>query len=58
MARDEAKADGQQPGEADSHEAHELPRGALVMTLAFLVLITVLWIQIYVMLLTSGGIPR
>ncbi|HWQ13061.1 MAG TPA: hypothetical protein VNL77_09685 [Roseiflexaceae bacterium] len=55
---DEARQDGETPEQEEEHEEHPLPKGALVMTLAFLVLITLLWTQVYLQLLTSGGIPR
>jgi hypothetical protein len=57
---EEAKSRGAGADEHEDqdHEQHELPKGALIMTLSFLVLITLLWVQIYMQLLTSGGIPR
>ena len=49
-----------QPESADPHEeeSHELPRGALLITLGFLLLLTLMWLQVYLQLLTSGGVPR
>jgi hypothetical protein len=38
----------------DATDPHELPWGALVLTIAFLILITVLWIQVYLDLLSRG----
>jgi hypothetical protein len=35
-----------------------LPRGALLLTLSFLALLVLLWMQVYLQLLMSGGIPR
>ncbi|MEN9938570.1 MAG: hypothetical protein RLZZ387_5149 [Chloroflexota bacterium] len=55
--RDERKAPSAHEPE-DEHEAHLLPKGALVMMLAYLALLTLLWVQVYLQLLTSGGIPR
>ena len=50
------------PGDADQGADHEdehpLPRGALVITLSYLTLLTVLWLHVYLQLLMSGGIPR
>jgi hypothetical protein len=40
------------------HESHPLPMGALLMILAYLVLLTLLWVQVYLQMLNSGGIPR
>ncbi len=45
-------------GVEEEHEAHEPPRGALLITCAYLVLITALWIEVYLQLVTSGGVPR
>lgn len=42
----------------EEHENHELPRGALLLTLSFLLLLTVMWLQVYLQLLNEGGIPR
>jgi hypothetical protein len=44
--------------EEEEEEAHELPWGALLITLSYLALLTTLWLQVYLQLLTSGGIPR
>jgi hypothetical protein len=50
------------PGEDDEagqhDEDHPLPKGALVITLSYLTLLTVLWLHVYLQLLMSGGIPR
>lgn len=42
----------------EEHEEHPLPKGALVMTLAYLALITTLWLDVYFQLLSNGGILR
>lgn len=42
----------------DEEEAHELPKGALVLTLTYLTLLSMLWLQVYLQLLNSGGVPR
>jgi hypothetical protein len=41
----------------DTDHSHPLPKGALVMILAYLILLSALWVQVYMLLLTSGGIP-
>jgi hypothetical protein len=49
------------PGEDEEGqhaEEHPLPKGALVITLSYLTLLTVLWLHVYLQLLMSGGIPR
>jgi hypothetical protein len=46
------------PPAEDEHDSHELPRGALLLTLGFLLLLTVMWLQVYLQLLMEGGIPR
>lgn len=53
---DERKTVAEHEG-GDEHD-HPLPKGTLLMILGYLVLITALWVQIYFMLLSSGGIPR
>jgi hypothetical protein len=45
-------------GAEEEHEAHEPPRGALLITCGYLVLITALWIEVYLQLLSNGGVPR
>lgn len=43
----------------DEHEEdHPLPKGALIITLAYLAMLTALWVQVYLQMLNSGGIPR
>ncbi|NJM05611.1 hypothetical protein HC891_04530 [Candidatus Gracilibacteria bacterium] len=42
----------------DDHTSHELPRGALLITLGYLLLLTLLWLQVYTQLVMSGGIPQ
>jgi hypothetical protein len=44
--------------EEESHESEPLPVGALLMILSYLLLITVLWLQVYLQLLNSGGVPQ
>lgn len=41
----------------EAQGSHELPRGALVITIGYLVILTLLWVQVYLQLLNSGGIP-
>lgn len=46
-------------GMAESHEeeeAHEPPRGALLITVAYLLILTLLWLDVYLNLL-GRGIP-
>lgn len=47
-----------QPAAEEEHEPHEPPRGALLITIGYLVLITALWIEVYLQLLSNGGVPR
>jgi hypothetical protein len=42
----------------EEHESHEPPRGALLITCGYLVLIVTLWLQVYLQLLSNGGVPR
>ncbi len=42
----------------EEHGTSELPRGALLITLSYLLLLTALWLQVYLHLLNSGGIPN
>jgi hypothetical protein len=44
--------------EGDHDEEHPLPRGALLITLGYLALLTALWLHVYLQMLMSGGIPR
>jgi hypothetical protein len=44
--------------DGDEHEEHQLPVGALIITLSYLLLLTMLWVQVYLQMLNSGGIPR
>jgi hypothetical protein len=46
------------PPAEEEHDSHELPRGALLLTLSFLLLLTLMWLQVYLQLLSQGGIPR
>ena len=43
---------------AEPEETHEHPRGALLITIFYLLLLTFLWIQVYMQLLNEGGIAR
>jgi hypothetical protein len=46
-------------GSTDDHEeGHEPPRGALLITVGYLIILTILWMQAYMTLLTNGGIPQ
>jgi hypothetical protein len=42
----------------EEHESHEPPRGALLITCGYLVLICALWLQVYLSLISNGGVPR
>jgi hypothetical protein len=42
--------------EAEEQENHELPRGALLITLTYLAVLAGLWIQVYLQLLANGGV--
>jgi hypothetical protein len=42
----------------EEHESHEPPRGALLITCGYLVLICSLWLQVYLQLISNGGVPR
>lgn len=44
--------------EDDGHESHDPPRGALLITCGYLVLICGLWLQVYLQLISNGGVPR
>lgn len=45
-----------QPVAEEEHEAHEPPRGALLITCGYLVLIVALWLEVYLQLLSNGGV--
>jgi cytoskeletal protein RodZ len=54
-----SERDGPEAAPAEEeHDSHELPRGALLLTLSFLLLLTLMWLQVYLQLLNEGGIPR
>lgn len=42
----------------EEHEEHEPPRGALLITIGYLIILTALWMEVYFQLLNNGGIPR
>lgn len=44
--------------EEEDHESHEPPRGALLITCGYLVLVCALWLQVYLQLISNGGVPR
>lgn len=46
------------PATEEEHESHEPPRGALLITCGYLVLIVALWLEVYLQLLSNGGVPR
>ena len=46
------------PAEEEEHETHEPPRGALLLTFGYLLVIVSLWMQVYLQLLSNGGVPR
>lgn len=57
MAKDSGMEE-QHAAEEHDEGSHELPRGALLITITYLVIMTVLWLQVYLQLLNNGGIPR
>ena len=42
----------------EEHDNEELPRGALLITLGFLALLALMWLQVYLKLLMDGGIAQ
>ncbi len=52
----ERRARARPAAEEDEHESHEPPRGALLIICGYLVLIVSLWLQVYLQLLSNGGI--
>lgn len=44
--------------EEEEHGSHEPPRGALLLTFGYLLVIVSLWLQVYLQLLSNGGVPR
>lgn len=42
----------------EGHDAHEPPRGALLITCGYLLVICMLWLQVYLQLVSNGGVPR
>jgi hypothetical protein len=44
--------------EPELEEEHPLPVGALIFTLSYLVLLTALWLEVYLQMLNSGGLPQ
>jgi hypothetical protein len=42
----------------EEHDSHEPPRGALLITCGYLVLICALWLEVYLQLISNGGVPR
>jgi hypothetical protein len=42
----------------DHDDGHEPPRGALLITVGYLIILTILWMQAYLTLLSNGGIPQ
>jgi hypothetical protein len=40
----------------DEHEEHPQPKGALVIMLSYLLLLTLLWLNVYLQMVNSGGI--
>jgi hypothetical protein len=54
---DELQA-AQSVAEEEEHETHEPPRGALLLTFGYLLVIVSLWMQVYLQLLSNGGVPR
>lgn len=56
--QDEGVQAGQPEPEDEGHERHEPPRGALLLTFGYLLVIVSLWMQVYLQLLSNGGVPR
>ncbi|NJN14935.1 MAG: hypothetical protein HC822_00775 [Oscillochloris sp.] len=52
------KGRAEHPAEEDHDEEHEPPRGALLITVGYLMILTILWMQVYLQLLSNGGIPQ
>jgi hypothetical protein len=50
-------ADEPKGPQSDHEDEHEPPRGALLITLGFLLALSILWMQVYLTLLNNGGIP-
>lgn len=44
--------------EDTEHEEHEPPRGALLIMIGYLIVLSTLWLQVYLQLMTNGGVPR
>jgi hypothetical protein len=42
----------------EEHASHPLPVGALVIMLSYLLMLSALWVQVYLQMLNSGGVPR
>lgn len=60
MALKERAQDAATSSETDGEmqESHEPPRGALLITCGYLVLVCALWLQVYLQLISNGGVPR
>ena len=43
---------------AHETEPHEPPRGALLITCGYLLVICALWLEVYLQLISNGGVPR
>lgn len=56
--RDDQWQTNPQETESEEHDTHEPPRGALLITCGYLVLICALWLQVYLQLISNGGVPR
>jgi cytoskeletal protein RodZ len=50
-------ADERKDPQSEHEDEHEPPRGALLITLGFLLALSILWMQVYLTLLNNGGIP-
>jgi hypothetical protein len=51
--RDEHEDEGEH-----EDEPHEPPRGALLITCGYLVMVCALWLEVYLQLISNGGVPR
>lgn len=56
--QDEPAQTAQPAVEEEEHETHEPPRAALLLTFGYLLVIVALWLQVYLQLLSNGGVPR
>ncbi len=51
--------DENEDGDEHVHvQIHEPPRGALLITCGYLLVICALWLMVYLQLISNGGVPR